>query len=129
MHYTKTGSQTLNFFTEYQWVTDIDSFMKQQPSKNDIKAMEDAELASITLVDLHQLMQMHPGFLMLNKLTSHMVMAGGHFASQRTMSVDQRYQELMQEHPEWMNRFPLMHIASFLGMTPETLSRVRARLS
>ena len=39
------------------------------------------------------------------------------------------YQELLLKHPDWINRFPQMQIASYLGMKPETLSRVRARLA
>jgi len=46
-----------------------------------------------------------------------------------TKSPDQRYSHLLAEHPDWLNRFPQRHIASYLGMTPETLSRVRARIA
>lgn len=127
-HYSE-GGITLNFYTESQWVADIDSLMQQKPSKNHIEALEHAEVASITLNDLHQLMNMHSSFLMLNKLMTNMVIASSHFATLNSKSVDQRYIELMHDHANWLNRFPLMYIASYLGMTPETLSRVRARLS
>jgi CRP-like cAMP-binding protein len=43
------------------------------------------------------------------------------------LSAEDRYQVLLDQHPEWMNRIPLKTIASYLGMTQETLSRMRAK--
>jgi hypothetical protein len=46
----------------------------------------------------------------------------------KTKSPDKRYKELLSKNPDWINRFPQMQIASYLGITPETLSRVRSRI-
>lgn len=43
------------------------------------------------------------------------------------LSAEERYQNILELHPEWMNRIPLKHIASYLGITQETLSRLRAK--
>jgi len=127
--YTETehSKLTINFFTENQWVADVESLLMQQPSKNYIEAFENSDITSITLKDIHELMDIYPCFRMLNALLANLTIPTTHLATIATMNPDQRYQELLLKHPDWINRFPQMQIASYLGMTAETLSRVRAR--
>ena len=129
--YTETehSKLTINFFTENQWVADVESLLMQQPSKNYIEAVEDSEIASITLKDFHALMDIYPCFSLLNVLMADFTISPAHLATITTKNPDERYQELLLKHPDWINRFPQMQIASYLGMKPETLSRVRARLA
>jgi CRP-like cAMP-binding protein len=119
---------TIKFFIEGHWIADLESLLTQQPSKNYIEAIEDSEIASITLRDMHMLMDIHPCFRMLNALLSDLTISTSYIATISSKSPDERYQELLLEHPQWINRFPQMLIASYLGTTPETLSRVRARI-
>jgi CRP/FNR family transcriptional regulator, anaerobic regulatory protein len=130
-HYTLVDNAevTINFFTEGQWVTDIDSLLAQKPSKNYMQALEDSEIASISLQDIHRMMDNYPSFRMLNGLIANMVIPVTHLTSISRKSPDVRYRELLSKHPDWITRFRQMHIASYLGMTSETLSRVRARIS
>jgi len=129
--YTETehGKLTINFFTENQWAADLESLLVQQPSKNYIVAFENSDIASITLQDVHILMDLYPCFRMLNILISKLTISPTHLASITTKNPDERYKELLLKHPDWINRFPQMQIASYLGMTTETLSRVRARIT
>jgi len=129
--YTETehGKLTINFFTENQWAADLESLLVQQPSKNYIVAFENSDIASITLQDVHMLLDLYPGFRMLNILISNLTISPTHLASITTKNPDERYKELLLKHPDWINRFPQMQIASYLGMTTETLSRVRARIT
>ena len=128
--YTKTGDRelTINFFTENNWVADLESLLTQQPSANYIEAFEDTGVAVIMLKDIHFLMDTDPCFRMLNVLIADLTISTAHLASIKTKNPDERYKELFTTHPDWLNRFPQNQIASYLGMTPETLSRVRARL-
>lgn len=91
--------------------------------------MEDSQIASISLQNLHDLMEIYPNFRMLYALLANMTLSTNKLASIQAKSPDERYQELLLSHPHWIKRFPQMHIASYLGITPETLSRVRARLA
>jgi CRP/FNR family transcriptional regulator, anaerobic regulatory protein len=127
--YTETEHNilTINFFTENNWVADVESLLLQQPSKNYIEAFENSDIASVTLKDMHNLMDFYPCFRMLNALLANLTISTTHLATIATKNPDERYQELLLQHPDWINRFPQMQIASYLGMTAETLSRVRAR--
>lgn len=128
--YTKTEHDelTIYFFTENIWLADLESLLAQQPSTNSIEAFENTDIATLTLLDIHSLMDLNPSFRMLNSLLSQMAISTAHLTSIKTKSPDERYQELLATYPDWLNRFPQHQIASYLGMTPETLSRVRARL-
>jgi len=119
---------TINFFVENSWIADLESLLTQRPSGNYIEAVEDSEIAFIKLRDLHELMDRHPCFRMLNALLADLTISTAYVATINSKSPDERYKELLLKHPEWINRFPQMLIASYLGMTPETLSRVRARV-
>jgi len=129
--YTETAHNewTIKFFTENNWISDLESLMTKQPSNNYIEAMEPSEIAVITLENIHQLMERHPSFNMLNSLIANLTVSTNQLVTLKTKSPDIRYKELLSQNPEWINRFPQMQIASYLGMTPETLSRVRARIA
>jgi CRP-like cAMP-binding protein len=124
---TENNELTLNFFTENSWFADIESLLTQKPSANYIEAFEDSKIATIKMIDIHHLMDIHPCFRMLLTLLSNLTISSSHIATINIKKPDERYRELLANHPDWINRFPQMQIASFLGMTPETLSRVRSR--
>lgn len=126
--WTKNDELTLYFFTEYAWLTDYESLVSQTPSQNYIQALEPTELKIITLDDLHIILEQHPAFRNLLKLLDQTLISSSHLKSVTGSSPDERYQLLLKNHPEWVNRFPQMHIASYLGMTKETFSRVKSRV-
>lgn len=97
---------TMKFFVENNWITDLESLLTRQPSKNYIEAMKDSEIASITLRDIHILMNIHPCFLMLNTLLSDLTIPTSYIATISSKSPDERYKELLRSHRQLINRFP-----------------------
>ncbi len=116
---------TVFLFMENDWVADYQSFVSQKPTEGSIQALEDCELQILTIHALHYLIDKHPAFFTLGKIFEHGF--SPHPKSDHRKSPDDRYKELMEKKPQWINRFQQNYIASFLGMTPETLSRVRSR--
>lgn len=126
---TETADMTLNFFTENTWVADYESFISQKPTQNYLQALEPTELKVITLDDIHCLIEQYPPFRNLASFMSNWAILTSHYTSMINLSPDQRYAMLLRDNPKWVNRFPQMYIASYLGITKETLSRVKSRIS
>jgi CRP-like cAMP-binding protein len=118
---------TLHFFTEHDWIADHDSFVGQKPSENFIQAVENSEIATISLKDIHELIHQHPNVLGFFRVMENWSISTAIHLSIKNQSPDDRYKLLLEKHPDWINRFPQMYIASYLGMTPETFSRVKNR--
>lgn len=125
---TEIEEPTLHFFTENDWVADYESLISQQPTNNFLQAIEDTEVQIISIDDIHLLMEQYSVFRTLAGLINKWAIPSSHYISISNYSPDDRYKKLLEEHPEWINRFPQMYIASYLGMTKETFSRVKNRL-
>lgn len=125
---TEENENTLHFFTETDWIGDFESFVIQRPTLNYIQAMERAEIALLSIHDLHQLIHQIPVFISLGRLMNGWPVSSGHYASLINDTPEERYRSLLDTHPDWVLRFPQMHLASWLGMTRETFSRVKRKI-
>ena len=117
--------RTINFFTELDWLADHDSFMRQKPSINVIEAVEDTEIAVISIHNLHKLLEVSPSFIVLAKMLGNLTPSAQQ-SVYHTPPID-RYNHLMETRPGWIIRFPQKQLASYLGMTPETFSRIKRK--
>ncbi len=115
---------TINLFIEGDWVFDHHSFIGQKQSENYIQAFEDTSLLKLTLDSLHELIGNSPSFFRLGKILENTETP----SDAGIKSPEDKYRLLLEHSPKIIQRFPLKYIASYLGMTPETLSRVRARI-
>ncbi len=124
----KGRNTTTSFFKEKEIFTSADSFFNQTVSNLGVETLEDVELMKITHQSLEDLCQEYPSLdkikfdllLFFYNKTSHRLM------SSFTMTAKERYQSLLDEVPEILNRASLGHIASYLGISQETLSRIRS---
>lgn len=101
------------------------------PSKYYIDAWEDTELLIATVADMLELIEKMPSFGQMTRLMDQR----SFIASQRRLNstisnaAEKRYEEFAANHPQFIQRFPQHLIASFLGITKETLSRIRKQAS
>ncbi|SDS90642.1 cAMP-binding domain of CRP or a regulatory subunit of cAMP-dependent protein kinases [Mucilaginibacter mallensis] len=120
---------TAQFFFEGDAATSLDSFINNEPSLFTIEAMEPCEIAVFNKSDFDRLLANDQAFkdwfyqTAIQKLLSH---------SKRLLSFIknkpmERYQELIAQHPAIFQRVPQRYIASYLGITPVSLSRIRNR--
>jgi len=111
-----------NLFVERDWLLSRSSFTAQKPSRSQIEAFEDSQVVTISIHDLHDLIGRYPSFFALGK-----ILEVTHPNADPKRSPDEKYQLPLDERPKVVQKFPLKYIASYLGMTAETLSRVRGR--
>ena len=126
---TENGKDhTTNFGFENEPVVPYGSFVEQVPSGISIIALEPVELAWSSREDFNSFMAKHPRFQAgIAKLLGEYLFKGGQQLNLlRIGSSRERYEKLRTMQPEVINRVPLTHIASYLDMALETLSRVRA---
>lgn len=108
----------------------IESFFRQQPTHLMIEALENSVVYGLPHDELLELAAEHYEIeVMYRSLIENSLILSQQKADMlRFESANERYRRLLREHPEIIQRAPLSHIASYLLMTPETLSRVRASL-
>lgn len=118
---------TIRFGIENWWASDQESLNNGQPSAYNIEALTESIVIIWKKQDWEQLMLEIP---VLRTFTEQLI-ARGYEASQRRIfslisaSAEQRYTEFQQTYPDIFNKAPLHTIASYLGISRETLSRIR----
>jgi CRP-like cAMP-binding protein len=117
----------VNLFIENWWVSDRESYIRLTPSKYNIDAWEDCDLLLLTNADLLNRLRPIPAIReMREKLAENRAIASQGRVSSISLSAEERYADLIKTHPEFLQRFPQHIIASYLGITKETLSRIRS---
>jgi CRP-like cAMP-binding protein len=124
-----TGKENiLELYIENWWAGDKESFMIGTPTPYFIDAYEDSELLVITKEDftnkLSKLSFMSELNNILTERQSFQLMKRLH--SSQTLTAEQKLEQLQNTYPVFFQRFPQHIIASYLGMTKETLSRIRS---
>jgi len=116
---------------EGEMVSSILSFERKGSSIENMQAIEDSEMLALTLVDLEKLYEQFPEFNIVSRklLQQYYSDAEGRAFIARLTNAETRYKQFLTRYSHFANRIPLTYIASFLGMTLETLSRVRRKLS
>jgi CRP-like cAMP-binding protein len=113
--------------TQGYFVTDLSSFIFQAPARWNIQAMTDTEIYVIDQHDYKNIKNIVPQWLELEKLflTKCFIMMEDRIFGLLSLSAEERYHLLFEQHSELFNQVPLRYLASMLGMTPETFSRIR----
>ena len=115
------------FFVEGQFMSSIESFFQQIPSLYYLEMLEDAMVYSITREKLDLLFARYHNMEKLGRLlsTEMLTRVVNKLSAIQFQTARERHDYMLTEFPNIANRVPLGHIASYLGMTQETLSRIR----
>lgn len=129
LYYLLNGEEiTKDFNFENFFCGSWASFSMQQPSRFNIIAMEDLELYTLQREDLYRLLEKHTSLQKLVRIWMEMmfIRKEEREASFLLDTAEQRYAELLNQNSQIGQRVPLKYLASYLGMTAETLSRIRS---
>jgi CRP-like cAMP-binding protein len=118
------------FFTEHQPVNSFTSYALQRPSKRFLECIEDSVLTVGTESLEKEMCRRIPRLtsIIRDEVEKEAGKTQDAFASFMTSSPEQRYLNLLEDRPELLNRVPQHQIASYLGIKPESLSRIRKRI-
>jgi CRP-like cAMP-binding protein len=127
----KGGEHIFQFALEGWTISDLYSFLTAEPATYTIDALEDSELVLITKSAHEHLLKKLPKYETYIRLQ----LTGAYIAMQRrltsivSLSLEERYAHFMAQYPNIVQRVPQHMIASYMGLTPETLSRVRKKMN
>ena len=125
------GEQTIELVAENNWFGDAKAFLAQEPASVNIEALEDSQVFALSHEDLNRFYDEIPLFeRLVRKIIEHYFVK----ALERIKKVNrssypaqERYHEFLRSHPKLINRVPSIYLSSYLGVTPETLSRLRSQ--
>jgi CRP-like cAMP-binding protein len=129
VYYFKDAHEiTESFEFENAFVARAESLFSGEPSRKAIEAIEDSEVVAINTVKLFDLYDQHRYIerLFRKLIEKAYIKTVNRIESLQFHTAAERYAQLLSEHPDVLLRVPLKMIASYLGITPESLSRIRA---
>ena len=128
---TNDKEKNINFYTDPIFITDFSSFTNTIPTKKYQEALTDLEVRVLSKEKfLNFTNQYDCGKLFIETIFQRIVVNKeneefNHFVN----TAEELYLDIMKSKPNWLHHIPQYHIASYLGITPETLSRIRKRIS
>jgi CRP-like cAMP-binding protein len=126
--YNLDGKEISHWFAfENNFVTSFYSFITRKPCVENIQLMEDCTLWAISYENLQMLYSRHTDMERLGRIMheQYYVMLEERFVSNHFKEARERYENLVTNAPHIIQRVPLGYVASYLGITQETLSRIR----
>ena len=132
MYYLTEGKERIiAFCNELNYVSDYQSFLTRKPSLSCVQALEDTEVVDITHADLQMLYRKMPEANIIGRMIAENIfleMCEGNRAEAKE-TILSRYTNLIMQQPWLLQRVPQYMIASYLGITPEALSRIKSRVN
>lgn len=127
---TKGNEHILKFGMEQWWIGDDESYNLHSPTRYNIDTLEDTWLLTISSNELKEVAKVMPAIsFAFNSMQIHnTINLSKRLHSAISLSAEERYDDLFKTEPSILLRFPQGMIASYLGITPETLSRIKRNL-
>lgn len=132
MYYLVDGvEKTTFFYQENDFVSSYESFTNGVPAGHYLQALEPTQVAQFDVTVVADILERHPRFEILARIAMEKELAVYQemVAAFVTLNAEQRYLKLMNDDPRLLQRIPQYHLATYLGVSPETLSRIRSRIN
>lgn len=132
MYYLNDGKEKVtDFFREGEYTCDYRSFLLREPALSEVQVLEDTEVVETSYEGLQTIYREVPLANTLGRLIAEKLFIDvcNRSETQANDTLDQQYQNLIDHKPWLIQRVPQYMIASYLGITPEALSRIKARVN
>jgi CRP-like cAMP-binding protein len=130
-YHLKDGEEyNIIFKKEFEMASSFESIILNQPSSYSFEALEDTQMMIYDYVEMEELfaknhqLERFGRYFIQQELAQAVKIYEGHLF----FSPEERYLKFIEKYPDLMNRVPLKHLSSFLGITPVSLSRIRKRV-
>ncbi|MFC0185827.1 cAMP-binding domain of CRP or a regulatory subunit of cAMP-dependent protein kinases [Pseudarcicella hirudinis] len=125
------SENTFQFRAEGEFVSSFDNFFSQKPSRDYIQALEDCELCTISIQNLEYLRNKFHNWERFGRINygSYFMEFDERIRAFISETAQQRYERFIRDYPDRTNRIPQLYLSNYLGITPQSLSRVRSRMS
>ncbi len=122
---------TFGFCFKEQFISAYDSFLTRKPSLYELQTLTDSVVLSITYQDLQEVYKTTKIGNLIGRLTAERLFLVKSKREQTLLnnSAQERYLNLFKDYPEVIKEIPLKYISSYIGVTPQGLSRIRKRIS
>lgn len=116
-----------DFAIEAEWAGYLNSFTNKTPADLNIKALEDTRMLRLSAGNFEKVYQMQPRFIKLKDHYTELsfISHTHHTADLAMLNAKQRYEKFVRERKDIINRVPQYYIAAYLGIKPQSLSRLR----
>ncbi|GAL85720.1 transcriptional regulator,crp/fnr family [Sporocytophaga myxococcoides] len=130
-HFEDGNEITTSIGTPNSLITSFESFLKGTPSSSNLKCITDCEMLYISRVDYDRIFVEIPSWEKFCRFNYEKIIANNFQRSNDLISLpaEKRYHKLVQSHPEIIQNVPIQYIASYIGIKPESLSRIRKKIS
>jgi CRP-like cAMP-binding protein len=127
----KGHERILSFAFEDWWLADFDSYYSGKPGTTFIQMLEESDLLVVTREKFQELEKEIPKLKQWYtvKVIRHARALEAGLEKLRTLTPEERYLDLLREHPHIFQRVPLQYVAAYLNIEPQSLSRIRSRLT
>ncbi len=117
----------IDFTSQGEWLAYLKSFTSGEPAEMAIKALEDTRILKLSATKMQELFKWQPKFMALKNFYTELSFMNNaqHSADLAMLDGKQRYYKFMNERPDLVNRVPQYYIAAYLGIKPQSLSRLR----
>ncbi len=122
--------KTAFFYLENSFVSSYSSFIKQLPAAHNLQSIEESTIAVVSVDAAYKLVEKYPKFEFLARvmMEEELIVYQEIISTFVQLNAEQRYLKLIESNSPLLHRIPQHQLATFLGVTPETLSRIRKRI-
>ena len=131
-YYNKEGEQVIDEFSlDFEFITDYFSYLTNSPAEKNVKCIEDTELLVLPFDILKTEYSNNSNYEKIGRIMAEGLFVNWHQKAKSLMldNAETRYLKLISKRPDLLQRIPQYLIASYLNVKPETLSRIRKKIS